>query len=71
MGSEDDVKEVKIGARLCPDVKKGLIDLLREYSDVFAIEDIKNEKPCVDFKCWKQFWKNKECSQDVICDVLT
>ena len=36
LGSEDDVKEVKIGSRLCPDAKKGLIDLLREYSDVFA-----------------------------------
>ncbi|KAI5408004.1 hypothetical protein KIW84_054020 [Lathyrus oleraceus] len=28
LGSEDDVKEVKIGSRLCPEVKKGLIDLL-------------------------------------------
>jgi hypothetical protein len=36
LGSEDDVKEVKIGSRLCPDVKKGLIDILREYLDVFA-----------------------------------
>ena len=36
LGSEDDVKEVKIGSRLCPDVKKGLTNLLREYSDVFA-----------------------------------
>ncbi|KAI5407865.1 hypothetical protein KIW84_053922 [Lathyrus oleraceus] len=36
LGSEDDVKEVKIGSRLCLDVKKGLIDLLREYSDVFT-----------------------------------
>ena len=36
LGSEDDVKEVKIGFRLCPDVKKGLVDLLREYTDVFA-----------------------------------
>ncbi|KAI5409974.1 hypothetical protein KIW84_055441 [Lathyrus oleraceus] len=36
LGSEDDVKEVKTGSRLCPDAKKGLIDLLREYSDVFA-----------------------------------
>ncbi|KAI5437067.1 hypothetical protein KIW84_023257 [Lathyrus oleraceus] len=36
LGSEDNVKEVKIGSRLCPDAKKGLIDLLREYSDVFA-----------------------------------
>ena len=36
LGSEDDVKEVNIGSRLYPDVKKGLIDLLREYSYVFA-----------------------------------
>ena len=36
LGSEDDVKEVKIGSRLCPEVKKGLIDLLREYLDVFS-----------------------------------
>ncbi|KAI5396008.1 hypothetical protein KIW84_062272 [Lathyrus oleraceus] len=36
LGSEDNVKEVRIGSRLCPDAKKGLIDLLREYSDVFA-----------------------------------
>ncbi|KAI5402926.1 hypothetical protein KIW84_050500 [Lathyrus oleraceus] len=36
LGSEDDVKEVKIGSQVCPEVKKGLIDLLREYSDVFA-----------------------------------
>ncbi|KAI5410040.1 hypothetical protein KIW84_055497 [Lathyrus oleraceus] len=36
LGSKDDVKEVKIGYRLCPDVKKGLTDLLREYLDVFA-----------------------------------
>jgi hypothetical protein len=28
LGSEDDVKEVKIGSQLCPRVKKGLIDLL-------------------------------------------
>ncbi|KAI5400183.1 hypothetical protein KIW84_065203 [Lathyrus oleraceus] len=36
LGSEDEVKEVKIWSQLCPEVKKGLIDLLREYSDVFA-----------------------------------
>ncbi|KAI5409830.1 hypothetical protein KIW84_055330 [Lathyrus oleraceus] len=36
LGSEDDVKEVKIGSRLCPDAKKGLNDLLREYSNVFS-----------------------------------
>ncbi|KAI5438115.1 hypothetical protein KIW84_024019 [Lathyrus oleraceus] len=36
LGSEDDVKEVKIGSQMCPEVKKRLIDLLRECSDVFA-----------------------------------
>jgi hypothetical protein len=36
LGFDGDVKEVKIGSRLCLDDKKGLIDLLREYSDVFA-----------------------------------
>ena len=36
LGSEDDVKEVKIRFCLCPEVKKGLIDLRRVYSDVFA-----------------------------------
>ena len=36
MGSEDCVKEVKIGALLEESVKKGLIKLLREYVDVFA-----------------------------------
>ena len=29
-------KEVKIGATLQDDVKKGLIELLREYSDIFV-----------------------------------
>ncbi|KAI5429514.1 hypothetical protein KIW84_034193 [Lathyrus oleraceus] len=33
---DDDVKEVKIGSQLCPEAKKGLVDLLREYSDMFA-----------------------------------
>ena len=33
---KDDVKVVKIGSQLCPEAKKGLIDLLREYSDMFA-----------------------------------
>ncbi|KAI5438068.1 hypothetical protein KIW84_023981 [Lathyrus oleraceus] len=36
LGSEYDVKEVKIASQLCPEAKKGLFDLLREYSDVFA-----------------------------------
>ncbi|KAI5439949.1 hypothetical protein KIW84_025347 [Lathyrus oleraceus] len=36
LGSNDDVKEVKIGYQLGPEAKKGLIDLLRDYSDVFA-----------------------------------
>ncbi|KAI5436613.1 hypothetical protein KIW84_022934 [Lathyrus oleraceus] len=36
LGSEDCVREVKIGALLEEYVKKGLIELLREYVDVFA-----------------------------------
>ena len=36
LGSEDIVREVKIGALLEESVKKGLIELLREYIDVFA-----------------------------------
>ncbi|KAI5421443.1 hypothetical protein KIW84_045031 [Lathyrus oleraceus] len=36
LGPEDCVREVKIGALLEESVKKGLIDLLREYVDVFA-----------------------------------
>ncbi|KAI5421371.1 hypothetical protein KIW84_044984 [Lathyrus oleraceus] len=46
LGSEDCVREVKIGALLEESVKKGLIELLREYVDVFArsYEDM----PCLD-----------------------
>ncbi|KAI5388917.1 hypothetical protein KIW84_074538 [Lathyrus oleraceus] len=36
LGSEDSVQLVKIGALLEESVKKGLISLLREYSDIFA-----------------------------------
>ena len=36
LGSDTDKKEVKIGAALREDVKKGLIELLKEYVDVFA-----------------------------------
>ncbi|KAI5434518.1 hypothetical protein KIW84_021375 [Lathyrus oleraceus] len=36
LGSEDCVREVKIGVLLEESVKKGLIELLREYVDVFA-----------------------------------
>ncbi|KAI5444641.1 hypothetical protein KIW84_013060 [Lathyrus oleraceus] len=36
LGSEDCVREVKIGALLEKSVKKGLIELLREYVDVFT-----------------------------------
>ena len=36
LGSEDNKKEVKIGALLCPDVKKRMVELLREYVDVFS-----------------------------------
>lgn len=34
--SEEDRKEVKIGASLVPDVNERLINLLREYKDVFV-----------------------------------
>ncbi|KAI5426829.1 hypothetical protein KIW84_032309 [Lathyrus oleraceus] len=36
LGSEDCVREVKIGALLEESIKKGLVELLREYVDVFA-----------------------------------
>ena len=36
LGSEEDSKEVKIGARLHPDVKSRLIELLKEYVDIFS-----------------------------------
>ena len=34
--SEEDRKEVKVGALLPPEVKERMIELLREYTDVFA-----------------------------------
>ena len=36
LGSKEDPKEVKIGASLYPDVKRRLIELLKEYEDIFA-----------------------------------
>ena len=36
LGSEENVKEVKIGALLSPQIKEQLISLLKEYVDVFA-----------------------------------
>lgn len=36
LGSEEDRKEVKVGALLAPEVKDRMIELLREYTDVFA-----------------------------------
>ena len=36
LGSEKDPKEVKIVALLHPDVKRRLIELLKEYVDIFA-----------------------------------
>ena len=36
LGIEENLKEVKIGALLHPDVKSGLIELLKEYMDIFA-----------------------------------
>ena len=36
LGTEKERKEVKIGTTLSPDTRKELIDLLQDYSDVFA-----------------------------------
>ena len=36
LGSKEDPKEVKIGASLHPDVKRRLIEVLKEYVDIFA-----------------------------------
>ena len=36
LGSEEDLKEVKIGALLHPDVMRRLIELLKEYMDIFV-----------------------------------
>src|SRR4030066_1722322 len=36
LGTEEDRKEVRIGASLKANVKKQLIELLKEYADVFA-----------------------------------
>ncbi|KAI5400593.1 hypothetical protein KIW84_065470 [Lathyrus oleraceus] len=55
LGSEDDVKELKIGSRLCPDAKKGLVDLLREYSDVL-LGPIKT-CPVWILRLWSIYWR--------------
>ena len=36
LGTEKERREVKIGTTLSPTTRKKLIDLLREYNDVFA-----------------------------------
>jgi len=36
LGTKEDKKEIKIGASLDPAVKKQIIELLKEYVDVFA-----------------------------------
>ena len=36
LGSKEDVKEVKIGTLLKPEVKILLIEILKEYVDIFA-----------------------------------
>ena len=36
LGTEEEKKEVKIGTTLSPATRKELIDLLQDYSDVFA-----------------------------------
>jgi len=36
LGTEEDKKEIKIGALLDARVKRRIVELLREYSDIFA-----------------------------------
>ena len=36
LGIKEEISEMKIGTTLSPTIKEKLIDLLREYSDVFA-----------------------------------
>ena len=36
LGADDEKKEVKIGSSLDPPAKKEIIDLLKEYADIFA-----------------------------------
>ena len=36
LGTEEERKKVKIGTTLSPTIREKLIDLLREYNDVFA-----------------------------------
>ena len=36
LGTEEERREVKIGTTLSPTIREKLIDLLREYSDVFV-----------------------------------
>ena len=36
LGTKEDPKEVKIGALLHPDVKRRLIELMKDYVDIFA-----------------------------------
>ena len=36
LGTDDEKKEVKISSSLDPSVKKEIVDLLKEYADIFA-----------------------------------
>ena len=36
LGTDDEKKEVKIGSSLGSSLKKEIIDLLKEYADIFA-----------------------------------
>ena len=40
LGTEEERKKVKIGTTLSPAIRKELIDLLQDYSDVFACQDM-------------------------------
>ncbi|KAI5386512.1 hypothetical protein KIW84_072877 [Lathyrus oleraceus] len=60
LGSEDRVREVEIGALMEESVKKGLIELLREYVDVFAWSD--EDMPGLDTDIVQHFLPlNPEC----------
>ena len=36
LGTKEEIRELKIGTTLSPTIRERLIDLLREYSDVFT-----------------------------------
>ena len=62
LGSEEDSKEVKIGALLHPDMKSRLIELLKEYMDIFSWSY--KDMPCLDTDIVEHHFPLKpECPQ--------